>query len=429
MRKQSFPLTLIVAVLCALCGCAARSGPSSFRLFKADEQSVLVPPGVKDPAAKLRKFDFRTAGNTNSCRGAEGGVALTPRRKGLRLSVDGGVLEQQPSGWLASWAVSIEERGCVASGEGLVLAARVAHSVPLPLRTEQRLLSHDARASGFTDLPPGYRLRVVSPVFREGAPAGATAAGAQKSVEETPGGLTIVLEKSSDLAGYEMAWYAVEPRPSGGGSRIVPLYADFHHEGEVTRQAAPRVNHLDFDPSMAYFRMLFMSRRTEANDHDIFLVAAPTLSQLDQRTHEIEAGAAPCESAAHLAGPRAAQDAAPTQASATQASPTQTAPAQTTTETSLPAAKRAADAQCIVAPRQVAVVAFFAVQVQGKEVLLHPGTTLAQALREAGADLEQALATLAVRKPYGKRLAPVEALGATRDLLALPLSGGEKIDW
>ena len=75
------------------------------------------------------------------------------------------------------------------------------------------------------------------------------------------------------------------------------------------------------------------------------------------------------------------------------------------------------------------MVAFFAVQVQGKEVLLHPGTTLAHAVREAGADVEQALATLVVQKPYDKRLAPVEALGATRDLLALPLSGGEKIDW
>jgi hypothetical protein len=425
MPKQSFPLALLVAVLSALCGCAARSGPSSFRMFKTDDQSVLVPPGVKDPAVKLRRFDFHTAGNTNSCRGAEGGITLTPRRKGLRLAVDGGVLEQQPPGWLASWAVSLEERGCVASGDGLVLAARVVHSVPLPLRTEQRLLSYDARAYGFTDLPSGYRLRVVSPVFREGAPAGATAAGAEKSVEETPGGLTIVLEKSPDLAGYEMAWYAVEPRPHGGGSRIVPLYADFHHEGEVTRQAAPRVNHLDFDPSMAYFRMLFMSRRTETSDHDIFLVAAPTLSQLEQRTREIEAGAAPCEAATSVAGSNAAQDAAPTQTFPTRASPTQ----QTSTETSLPAAKRAADAQCIVAPRQVAVVAFFAVQVQGKELLLHPGTTLAQALREAGADMEQALATLAVRKPYGKRVAPVEALGATRDLLALPLSGGEKIDW
>jgi hypothetical protein len=75
------------------------------------------------------------------------------------------------------------------------------------------------------------------------------------------------------------------------------------------------------------------------------------------------------------------------------------------------------------------MVVFFPVQVQGKEVLLHPGATLGSALREAGADPEQALATLDVRKPYSGRLALVEALSSKRDLLALPLGGGEEIDW
>jgi hypothetical protein len=282
--------------------------------------------------------------------------------------------------------------------------------VPLPLRIEQRLLNHDARASGFTDLLPGYRVRVVSPVFREGAAPDAATTVGKETVEESAGGLTVSLQTSPDLVGYEMAWYAVEPLPQGG-SRVVPQYADFHQEGEVARQAAPRVNQLAFDPRMAYFRMLFMARRmTSSNDHDIFLVAAPTLPLLEERTRSLDVDASACEP---FEGPAGGQDSGP-----------QAAPG----ESSLPR-PAAAQTTCVVAPRQVAVVVFLPVRVQGKEVLVHPGATLASALREAGAEADLALPTLSVQKPYGRRLAAVEALGEKRDLLALPLSGGEEIHW
>jgi hypothetical protein len=407
------PLAVVALAGAGTWGCAAR-GPASYRLFGADEQRVLIPPGVKDAAVKQRAFDFRTTADPRLCIGAEGGIDLTARRNGLRLTVDGGILEQQSPGWLSSWAARLEERGCIASGEGFGLAALAAHSVPLPLHVEQRLLIHDARESGFTDLRPGYRLRVVSPVFQENAAPDATAAGEVKSVEATPGGLTIVMEKSPDLVGYEMAWYAVEPRPRDAGSRIVPRYADFHHDGEVTRQQAHRVNHLPFDPSMAYFRMLFMSRRTESSDHDIFLVAAPTLPLLEERTRLVEAVPASC-------GPGVGEAGSPGASSTPAQEPVP--------DTALVRSEIVLRTECIVAPRQVGMVVFFPVQVQGKEVLLHPGATLGSALREAGADPEQALATLDVRKPYSGRLALVEALSSKRDLLALPLGGGEEIDW
>lgn len=410
------PAALFLAMLALACagtwGCAAR-GPSSYRLFNANDQGILIPPGVKNAASKRRILDFRTTADARPCAGSEGGIELTPRRKGLRVAPDADILEQQPTGWLASWAVSLEERGCVASGEGFRLATQVAHWVPLPLRVEQRLLTHDARASGFTDLLPGYRLRVVSPVFREGtAPDAETTVGKQ-TVEESPGGLTVSVQKSPDLVGYEMAWYAVETGPQGG-ARIVPQYADFHQEGDVTRQSAPRVNHLEFDPEMAYFRMLVMARRmTSSNDHDIYLVAAPTLPLLEERTRALELDAGSCEPFEGPTGDRRDQGGG--------AQPV-------LGEGSLP--RPSADqTTCVVAPRQVAVVVFLPVRVQGKEVLVHPGATLASALREAGAEADLVVPSLSVQKPYGRRLAAVEALGEKRDLLALPLSGGEEIRW
>jgi hypothetical protein len=394
-------------------GCAARSGPSSYRLVSNADKRVLIPPGVKDAGAKRRVIDFPTLADARPCSGSEGGIELIPRRKGLRLAVDGDILEQQPAGWLALFAVSLEERGCLPSGEGLRLATQVAQSVPLLLRAEQRLLNHDARASGFTDLMPGYRLRVVSPVFREGAARDARTTVGQGTVEESPGGLTVTVQTSPDLIGYEMAWYAVEPLPQGG-SRIVPRYADFHREGDLTRQPAPRVNHLDFDPEMAYFRMLFMARRmTSSNDHDIFLVAAPTQPLLEERTRELEIDASVCKpSATFSSADRGA-----------------TGGSQSASRGSALPYPNATRTTCTIAPRQVAVVAFIPVQVQGKEVLVHPGATLANALREAGAEVGQVLPTLVVSKPYGGDLAPVKALGEKTDLLRLPLSGGEQIRW
>jgi hypothetical protein len=413
VRKTSLlSLAVVALAFSGTWGCAAR-GPASYRLINASDQRLLIPPGVKHAGVTQRSIRFRTAATPRPCEGSEGGIALTAVRKGLRLAVDREALEQQPAGWLAQWAVSLEERGCLAAGEGFRLATRVAQSVPLPLRVEQRLLTHDVRQSGFTDLLPGYRVRVVSPVFREGAPPDAQTTVGKQTVEGSPGGLTVSVQTSPDLIGYEMAWYAVELRPQGG-ARIVPQYADFHQEGEVARQPAPRVNHLDFDPKMAYFRMMVMARRmTDSNDHDIFLVAAPTQPLLDQRSRALEAGASAC-------GPVGSRSSAPhrrgggLQAAASDSAVPRAVEEQTT---------------CAVAPSQVAVVAFIPVRVQGKEVLIHPGATLAGALREAGADVDQALPTLGARKPYGSKLASVKALGEKTDLLRLPLSGGEEIAW
>ncbi len=411
-RNLLLSLAPILAVCAGAWGCAAR-GPASYRLVNASNQRILIPPGVKHAAVTHRSLNFRTAADARPCEGTDGGIGLTARRNGLRLTIDGEALEQQPAGWLTRWAVSLEERSCLTAGEGLRLATQVAQSVPLPLRVEQRLLTHDARESGFTDLLPGYRVRVVSPVFREGAPPDAQTTVGKQTVEEKPGGLTVSVQTSPDLIGYEMAWYAVEPRPEGG-SRIVPQYADFHHEGEITRQPAPRVKHLDFDRQMAYFRMLVMARRmTDSNDHDIFLLAAPTQPLLEQRTRALEAGNSSCQSSAGRSSNPGTPIGEP-QAATPDSAVVRAAEDQTT---------------CTIAPSQVAVVAFIPVRVQGKEVLVHPGATLAGALQEAGADIDQALPTLVARKPYGRRLAPVRALGEKTDLLRLPLTGAEEIAW
>jgi len=430
LQKAAWLALFSTAAWLALHGCAARSGPSTYRLVNQNDQRILIPPGVKDAGVSRRTFDIRTTADARSCDGHEGGVELQQRRRGgLRLTVERHALQQQPAGWLAQWATSLEQRGCITPGESFGLATSVAQAVPLELPIEQRLLNPDARSSGYTDLRPGYKLRVVSPVFREGAPPDATVMQEETKVEASEGGLTVVGKASPDLIGYQIAWYAVEPRARGGGARIVPQFAEYHSEGEVTRQNAPHANYLTFDRGMAYFRMLFMARRTESNDHDILVMAAPTQANLEERTRALEAGTQACMPAASRSEEALAEGEGVTDETANAIARTPRAASQTVLPAP-PTPAGASQSACIIAPKQVAIVAWLRVTVQDKEVLVHPGATLGNALREAGAnDPEEVLPTLAVRKPYEGRLTPVAFPRATRDILALPLSGGEEIRW
>lgn len=413
-QQQRVGLALVCLAGLALDGCAARSGPATYRLLRDNEQRILVPPGVKDAAVTRRTFDVRTAGNAGSCGARAGGVEIRPRgRAGLRVSVERDVLREQPAGWLTQWAGSLEQRGCLAPGEGLALATRVAQSVPLAFAIEQRLLDQDARSSGYTDLRPGYKLRVVSPAFREGAPPDAVAI-AESKASASHTGLNIELRASPDLIGYETAWYAVEPRGRGGGARIVPLFAELNRDGEVTRLNSPRVNYLEFNPAMAYFRMLFMARRTGSNDHDIYVLAAPTQQKLERQTRALEAGTESCTPTATQS--EGTTSSGPPQGEKGAAAAVQAAPGEP-------------EGACVIAPRQVAIVALLRITVQGKEVAVHTGAVLANALQEAGVAAEQVLPTLVVRKLHEGRLTPVEFPAGRIDILTLPLSGGEEIRW
>jgi hypothetical protein len=424
---------LACAAWLALHGCAARSGPATYRLFQDNGQRILVPPGVQDASVSRRTFDARTAADARACSGREGGVELRPRgRAGLRVTVERDVLREQPAGWLARWASALEQRGCLAPGAGFGLATRVAQSVPLEFPIEQRLLDQDARSSSYTDLRPGYKLRVVSPAFREGAPPGAAALG-EGTASASGAGLDIELRASPDLIGYETAWYAVEPRARAGGARIVPLLAELNREGEVTRLNSPRVNYLEFDPALAYFRMLFMTRRTAANDHDIYVLAASTQAALERQTRALEAGTQSCAPTAAQSEGGAAQSAGvPGESSEENKGAFAQIPAAAprTAGAAAPTAAGAPESACVIAPSQVAIVAFLPVTVQGKEVRVHPGAVLGHALSEAGlASPAQVLPTLLVRKLYEGRLTPVEFSKTGFDILALPLSGGEEIRW
>jgi len=379
-------LVAICAITALTVSCAVRGVPGSFRLRTRDDVRVLVPPGVRVAEATQRHFDFRTSGDAGACAGAEAGIVLQPLRHGVRVSVDREELRRQPAGALGRWAASLERRGCVAVNEGMRLARLVAQSVPLAVGEEHRLLHASVGTDGYTDLQPGFRLRVVSPVFREGAPSDATALQTETAPSTDGAGLTVTVQASDDLIGYEIAWYAVNPLTGRHGARIVPEYADFHNDGEVERTTAPRANPFVFGPESAHFRLLHMTRLSES-DRDFLLLAAATPEELAERTEVLKENADACEGMA-------------------------------------PAGV------CRVIARGVAILPCVRVVVNGREEAAPLGASLGTVLEQPGARRPLAVPPgLVVWKPHDGRLTRVEFSPDERAILSLPLQGGEEVLW
>ncbi len=291
-------------------------------------------------------------------------------------------LRMRPNGWLLGWAGDLEGSGCLPPGQGLAAARLVAQALPSGKGREYALLNSPTRTTGRSDLLPWIKLRVTTPIFREGAPADAKFITDDHGVvEEAPGELSITLKASDDFVGYEFAWYALRPRLDGG-ARLELEFSETHIGEETTRTQTSR-QHLEFGGDARYFRILVLTRISDS-DHDTALLAGSTLAELEERTKAVEGDPARCE---RMAG-------------------------------------------CVSIDTRVALLPFVSVQANGKEVLAQPGATVGDALREAGeTDLDAITASLRVSRDYAGRLTPIEAEVGRSELLELTLLGGESISW
>lgn len=370
---------VVIAAILVGCGCASRS--AVYRLVPTDEGSVLLPPGVKNTGVTARKVKLKGL-PPGECPPAVQGVTLRRRRKSLRLEVTQRALHMRPNGWLLGWAGDLEGSGCLPPGQGLAAARLVAQALPGGKGREYALLNSPTRTTGRSDLLPWTKLRVTTPIFREGAPAGAQVATDDPGiVEGAPGGLAITLNESADFVGYEFAWYALRPRP-GGGVQMDLEFSETHIGDETTRAQTSR-QPLKFGADARYFRMLVLTRISD-RDHDTAFLAGATLAELEVRTKAVEADPASC---GRIAG-------------------------------------------CVAIDTRVALLPFVMLQANGREILAQPGSTVRQALREDGlTDLAAITGALRVERDYAGSLTPVEAEAGRNELLELGLVGGEAISW
>jgi hypothetical protein len=374
------------AALLMLTACATRqTAPGIYRLVDTGSARILIPPGVSDAGATSRTFDFRLSKPAgSSCRATNDALRVEPRHGSLRVTVDRSALLTHPAPWLAHWSTSLEQQGCLSPGEAASLAEQIVEAVPLNPSDAYGILHAGAAIAGYLDLVSGYRLKLVSPILREGAAPGASSL-ATEEVSGTGNQLTVTVKSSRDFLGYENSWYAVASRSPQPGARVVFAAAESHIGDQVTKSQQPRTNHFEFPTAAAYFRLFYFTRVSQA-DHNVAVLAAATRAELDRLT-----------------------------------------PAFTTDPD---ACARTPMQMCVALPKEVAVTTYLTVTGNDAGVEVPVESTVADALRAAGlARPVEALPTLSVRRNYHGALVPVEFDRSKSDILTLKLSGQEDLRW
>ncbi len=366
----------MLVVLILVCGACAARRPASYRLVVRDTGAVLIPPGVATPHVTKRTFTFRVAAQRVPCASVTGVIDVREHKKGIVVTVTRDAVAKQPAGWLSAWTAELETQGCLAPGDGMKLAERVAELLPLELNAAFRLL-HGSEI----DIGPQTRLEVVSPVLREGTPPGAAAL---EPVEKTGDGhaLTVTVRASANLIGFETAWYGIRPHANHAGFSIVPLRTERNIQGKIEPLPGPATNAFAFPADAAFYRLFYKAGPTEFT---ALAVAARTQAELEKRTKILEAGTASC--------------------------------------------KKLHDDLCIAIPKGVGVNAYVAVSVNGNEVVVPWPATVRSAIQKDGEDVREVVPRLVVRKDYGGRLVPVEFDRSRPAILGMILTGGESIAW
>jgi len=374
---------LLPALFLILTGCSRQSAPGVYRLLNTGPARVLVPPGVSDPTLQVRTFDFRPQQTVRAtCRSSNDAVRVAPHRGSLRVTVERERLRAHPAPWLSDWTASLEQSGCLSAGEGSVLAERIAESIPLNPSDGFRLLHAGTMLSGYLDLAPDYQLKLISPILRDGALSGASALSTD-TVSGSDTTLSVTVKASADFLGYEISWYALQPRPAGAGSRVVFAKAESHIGDQVTTAQQPRTNHFRFPEDAAYYRLFYLTRVSQA-DHNVALLSARSRAELDH------------------------------QALAFSTDPDACAKVPT----------------CVALPKEVAVTPYITVTAKGVPLAVPVEATVADALRAAGVSQPaRVLPTLVVRRSYKGSPVRLEFDPSKPDILSLILAGREDLNW
>lgn len=371
----SFPHIWLAAAGAVLFSACAPS-----HTYRLTADGILVPPAVRSTSKRQGKVRLSAAG---TCDGAR--LQPPAQQRGTQLTVrpHRNQLAKLSSGSLRDWAGDLESSGCIAPGSAFATADRVSLALPLPLN-RAAALARSAEKNRFADLYPGYSLRVVSPVFRDGV-ENPSVIGEEVDVGAGgSGGIVVTLRASDDLRGYETAWFDLEPRAQGRGAQLRFRRASRQIGEESEPVTDAQGNYFQFAEDMAYFRIVFPTRESEAVDHDSYVLAARTLAELDTNTDALMADPAHCGA-------------------------------------------WAVKGQCAATPKLYAVVSFLWATVNGERLPLAPGATVAEALREAGIAYDQARGPLRIEKPYEGELRLVEIPSGDTRILEMRLVGGETI--
>ena len=370
MKRKAIPLFALLAA-----GCTHKPALNTYRLVP----TALVPPGVSGPTVARRTFTAQIDLGRGSCAVSPGPIRLEAHKRGLRISVDRDALvEQRQPGWLSDWTLRLEGQGCIATGEGQRLGRAIVESVPLDSSVAYRLLN--SNTISYVELNGQNQLEVRSPILRDDSPAAPI--GEIVTISGQGAKIDVDLKLSSNVIGFEIDWYAVQPNSGRPGYRLGAISAERYVQGVVERSAAPATNYFAFPPAAAYFRLCY---KRDDNGVTAIVVAGTTRQDLDRRTHAVGADPDSCQREAGM---------------------------------------------CLTLPHRVGVNPFLVVHVNGKSIAAPFSASVRDAITSVGVRApDRVVAQLRVTRLYGGQPRPVEFDRKRQDILNLKLAGGETLDW
>ena len=355
--QQVLPLFLLT-------GCAVRQPfPATWRLAGR----TLMPPGVTADLAR-RTFTVPVMG-ASRCPASDA-ITLQSRGSRLRVTVRRDALVAQPRGWLTTWTEQAESQGCIAPGQGIVLAARIVEAIAMPSGADLRLLRLDGLPN-YVEIGAGNRLQAISPILREGANPDAPLLETGKTSAEG-GGLVVQLKASPELIGFETAWYDLQPKTAARGFTIVASSVETSIDGKVESRPAPARNYFQFAPEMGFYRLFYKADRSEV------LAAAKSRAALP---------------------------------------------------TDLETCDRPGGPVCLPIPRGVGVNPYLLVRVNGSPVAVGIGSNLGDLIRTLRQSPDRILLSLAITRLWAGEPVALEFDRSQPDVLNLVFTGNERIRW
>lgn len=141
----------------------------------------------------------------------------------------------------------------------------------------------------FIDLQPGWRLRVITPLFQSGKYVAVNG-------QEEASGQTITMKAASGFVGYETDYYAVARR-GGGGIRVSFSAGEATRDQQTTPKSAPASHILNAARNSRYVRLLYL-QRASSKDHNMAVLAAEHLDRMERLTRDVAHDGATCQTQA-----------------------------------------------------------------------------------------------------------------------------------
>lgn len=183
-----------------------------------------------------------------------------------------------------SGKLSLDIRRVSRSATNILLTAAMALALNACAARRPQTTPHSFVDRSYVDLQPGWRIRVVTPILKSGG-----FKVRMEQVKSSDGALE--LKTGDDFIGYEVSYYAVSARESGGlAIRFVSAETRVKG-GKPSRKSQPAFLLFDFSDTARYVRLVFLTRVSH-NEHDEAILGALSPAALDLLTQKLESSTA-----------------------------------------------------------------------------------------------------------------------------------------